>query len=80
MIGEVGMDGSVIGGANADAMWFLLNKEYALRYKAFRIFRLWDNEITMWKNDETDSMFTKISMHCGVEHFNPEAVMGYPGV
>lgn len=75
MVGEVGMDGSVIGGANADKMWFLMNKEYALKYKAFRIFRLWDNEISMFKNDETDSMFTKISTHLGVEHFNPECVM-----
>ena len=75
MVGEVGMDGSVIGGTNADTMWFLMNKEYALKYKAFRIFRLWDNEITMYTNDETKSMFTDISMHVGVEHFNPEACM-----
>lgn len=75
MVGEVGMDGSIIGGANADTMWFILNTEYALKYKAFRIFRLWDNEITMFKNDETDSLFTKITTHVGVEHFNPEAVM-----
>lgn len=77
MIGEVGMDGSIIGGANADKMWFLMNKEYALDYKSFRIFRLWDNEITMFKNDETDSLFTKISCHFGVEHYNSEAVMGF---
>lgn len=80
MLGEVGMDGSVIGGANADAMWFLVNMEYALKYKAFRIFRLWDNEITMFKNDETDSLFTKISTHVGVEHFNPESVMWFAGI
>ncbi len=73
------MDGSIIGGANADKMWFLLNKEYALKYKAFRIFRLWDNEITMYTNDETKSMFTDISMHVGVEHFNPESCMGFAG-
>lgn len=80
MIGEIGMDGSKIGGTNADTMWFLLNKEYALRYKAFRIFRLWDNEITMFKNDETDSLFTKITTHVGVEHFNPESCMGFAGI
>ena len=79
LLGEPWMDGSVIGGANANSMWFLLNKEYALKYKAFRIFRLWDNEITMYTNDETKSMFTDISMHVGVEHFNPEAVMGFAG-
>lgn len=80
MVGEVGMDGSVIGGANADKMWFLLNKEYALKFKAFRIFRLWDNEIKMFTNDETDSLFTKISCHFGVEHFNPEAIMWFAWV
>ena len=77
MVGEQSMNGGVIGGANADTMWFLMNKEYALKYKAFRIFRLWDKVITMWKNDETDSLFTKISMHVGVDHYNPEAVMGF---
>jgi len=80
MIGEPWMDGSIIGGANANKMWFLMNKEYALKYKAFRIFRLWDNEITMYTNDETKSMFADISMHVGVEHFNPESCMGFAWV
>ena len=79
MLGEQAEDGTVIGGANADAMWFLMNKEYALKYKAFRIFRLWDNEITMYKNDETGSLWTQLSTHYGVDHYNPEACMGYPG-
>lgn len=79
MVGEPAMDGSTIGGANANAMWFLVNMDYALKYKAFRIFRLWDNEITMFKNDETDALYTKISMHVGVDHYNPETLMGYPG-
>jgi hypothetical protein len=57
-----------------------MNKEYALRYKAFRIFRLWDNEISMWKDNETDSFFTKLTMHFGVEHFNPECVFGFAGI
>lgn len=58
-------------------MWFLMNKEYALRYKAFRMFRLWDNEIKMWQDDETDSFFAKVTTHFGVDHYNPESVMGY---
>jgi len=78
MLGEISSDGvTKIGGANADAMWFLLNKEYALTYKAFRLFRLWDNEIKMWQDDETDSFFTKITTHFGVDHYNSESVMGY---
>lgn len=79
MLGEISSDGvTKIGGTNADAMWFLMNKEYALQYKAFRLFKLWDNEIKMWQDDETDSFFTKVTTHFGVEHFNPESVMGYP--
>ena len=81
MLGEISSDGvTKIGGANADAMWFLLNKDYAMKYKAFRIFRLWDNEIKMWQDDETDSFFTKLTTHFGVDHFNPEAIMGFAGV
>jgi len=80
MLGEVDEFGAVIGGANANTMWFLLNKEYALKYKAFRVFRLWDNEITMWKDDETDSFFTKLTVHFGVDHYNPEACMWFAWV
>lgn len=81
MLGEISSDGvTKIGGANADTMWFLMNKEYALTYKAFRLFKLWDNEIKMWQDDETDSFYTKVTTHFGVEHFNPEAVMGFAGV
>ena len=79
MLGEPGMDGTKIGGANADKMWFLLNKDYALKFRAFRIFRLWDNYVTMYRNDETDSVFTKLSTHFTADHFNPESVMGYAG-
>lgn len=79
MLGEVDETGTKVGGANADAMWFLMNREYALRYKAFRVFRLWDNEIKMWQDEETDSFFTKLTAHFGVDHYNPEAIMGYAG-
>lgn len=77
MMGEDDGTGTIIGN---DAMWFLMNKEYALRYKAFRIFRLWDNEIKMWQDDETDAFFTKLTMHFGVDHFSPECVIGQAGV
>ena len=76
MIGELAADGTTIGN---DAMWFLLNKEYALRYKAFRVFRLWSNEITSWVDNETDAMFTKITTHFGVDFYNPECVYAYAG-
>ena len=79
MLGEIDLDGSIIGGANADKMWFLMNKEYALRYKAFRVFRLWDNEIKMWQDDETDSFYTKLTAHFGVDFYNPECILGFAG-
>lgn len=76
MVGEPDAAGVTIGNG---AMWFLLNKDYALRYKAFRVFRLWSNEITSWVDNETDAMFTKITTHFGVDHYNPECVIGYAG-
>ena len=79
MYGERAMDGTVIGGTTASSAWFLLNKEYAMKYKAFRVFRLWDNYVTMWKNDETDSMFTKLTVHFTADHFNPETIAGFAG-
>lgn len=79
MLGETDKAGGKIGGANADAMWFLMNKSYALEYGAFRIFTLWNDEIETWYEPKTSSSFTKITAHWGVDFYNPEAVMGYPG-
>lgn len=79
MLGELGADGAKIGGANADAMWFLANTEYNLKYKAFRVFQLWDKDVSMWKDDETDSIFTKITTYFTADAYNWEGIMGYPG-
>ncbi len=79
MLGETDKAGGKIGGANADAMWFLLNKSYALEYGAFRIFTLWSDEIETWYDNNTKSTFTDLTCHWGVDFYNPEAVMGYPG-
>ena len=79
MLGEVKNDGTKIGGTNADAMWFLANTEYNLRYKAFRVFQLWDKELNMWKEDETDSIYTKITSYFTADAYNFEGIMGYAG-
>lgn len=79
MLGETDKAGSIVGGANAEAMWFLLNKSYALEYGAFRVFTLWNDEIETWYDPKTSSTFTKLTAHWGVDFYNPEAVMGYPG-
>jgi len=79
MLGQPDKDGSVIGGANADTMWFLLNRELALMVKAFRLFTLWDNEVTMYENEATSSTFVKLDSHFMTEHFNPECIVGYAG-
>ena len=80
MIGEPDGKGGVIGGANGNAMWFLLNKPYALEYKAFRVFTLWGDEVESWYDPRVSSSFTKLTCHYGVDFYNPEAIMGYPGV
>lgn len=79
MLGQPDIDGSVIGGANADTMWFVVNKELALQVKAFRLFTLWDNEVTMYENEATSSTFVKLDSHFMTEHFNPECVVGSTG-
>lgn len=78
MLGETDKAGGKIGGANADAMWFLLNKEYALEYGAFRIFTLWSDEVETWYDPKTSSSFTKLTSWWGVDHYLPSAIMGYP--
>lgn len=79
MIGQPDSDGSTIGGANADTMWFLLNAELAMQVKAFRLFTLWDNEVTMYENEATSSTFVKLDSHFMAEHFNPEVIVGSTG-
>lgn len=79
MLGETDKNGGKVGGANADAMWFLLNKEYALEYGAFRIFTLWNDEVETWYDPKTSSSFTKLTSWWGLDHYNPESIMGYPG-
>lgn len=79
MLGETDKAGGKIGGDNADSMWFLLNKAYALEYGAFRIFTLWSDEIETWYDNNTKSTFTDLTCHWGVDFYNPECIMGYPG-
>lgn len=79
MLGEIDpATGAKIGGTNADNMWFLLNKELAAKVKAFRVFTLWGNEMRMVSNDETGSTSVVIDTHFGVDHYNPEVILGYP--
>ena len=70
MLGEDDGRGNKVGGTNANTMWFLMNKEYATRYKVFRINRLRDKEIKMFMDDETDSVFTKITATFEVDHYD----------
>ena len=79
MLGEYDENGAKIGGTNADKMWFLLNREEALKFKAFRIFTLWSNQIKMYQNDATDAFITKLTVHFGCDAFNAEYAMGYAG-
>ena len=67
MLGEYDEFGVKIGGTNADKMWFLLNREEAIKFKAFRIFTLWSNQIKMFQNDNTDAFITKLTVHFGCD-------------
>ena len=76
MLGELDSKGAIIGGSNAATMWFLMNREEALRVKAFRFFTLGGDIMNMWKNDDTDSVYVKIKTYFAVDHYNPEILVG----
>lgn len=80
MLGETDKAWGKVGGANADAMWFILNKEYALAYGAFRIFQLWSDSIETWYDNNTKSTYTDLTTWWWVDFYNPECVMGFAWV
>lgn len=79
LLGEPDENGVVIGGSDAGTKWFLYNRELAQKLKAFRIFKLWDKEVDVYTKPETGSTFVQIGSHYGVEHYNPEVIMGFDG-
>lgn len=79
MLGENRKDGTKIGGANADSMWFLANGEYNTRYKSFRLISMWDKEVYMWKDDATQALWTQICTYFTADAYNAEGILGYPG-
>jgi hypothetical protein len=76
MLGEPDELGATIG---LNTMWFLMDKAYALKYKAFRIFNLWNNEVSNYYDDKTKSYFVDLTTGYGVDHYQPEAIFGYLG-
>lgn len=79
-LNELGGDDTVIGGANAGTMWFLLNKPAAVRAKAFRLIELTGTEMKMWEDDETDANYNKIVARFCAEHIDAAPyVIGYAG-
>ena len=76
MLGEPDENGVAIGNT---AMWFLMDKAYALRYKAFRMFTLWSNEVDNYFDKSTKSYIVDITTGLGFDHYQPEAIVGYLG-
>lgn len=79
LLGEVDEDGAVIGGTNANTMWFLGDADYNREFKSFRMFTLWDKEIKMWVDNDTDRINTKIDLCIGADSYNFEGLRGYVG-
>lgn len=76
MLGEPDENGTTIGTAT---QWFLMDRAYALRYKAFRMFTLWSNEIESEYDFDTKSFAVDLTTGLGFDHYQPECVVGYIG-
>ena len=63
-----------------DAQWFLINSELARQIKAFRYFSLYEQEVTTWFDDDSGNFYVKLDMAFGVDHYQPECIVGNTGV
>jgi len=76
MIGEDDGNGGTIGN---DAMWFLGDADYNREFKSFRYFTLWDNDLSMWIDNDTGHLINQFDLCIGVDAFNFEGIRGYAG-
>jgi len=74
VLGQTDDNGSTVGN---DAQWFLINSGLARQIKAFRVFELYGQEVTTWYDDDSGNFYVKLDMAFGVDHYQPEVVVGY---
>lgn len=73
VLGQPDDNGGTVGN---DAQWFLINSSLAKRIRAFRVFELYGQEVTNWYDKDTGNYYVKLDMAFGVDHYQPEVVVG----
>jgi hypothetical protein len=77
VLGQPDDNGGTIG---TDLQWFVINDTLARQIKAFRVFELYGQEVTTWFDDDTGNFYVKLDMAFGVDHYQPEVIVGSTGV
>jgi len=73
VLGQTDDNGGLVG---SDTNWFVINSSLARQIKAFRVFELYGQEVTTWYDDDTGNYYIKLDMAFGVDHYQPEVVVG----
>lgn len=73
VLGQPDDNGGTIGN---DLQWFVINDGLARQIKAFRVFELYGQEVTTWFDDDTGNFYVKLDMAFGVDHYQPEVIVG----
>lgn len=73
VLGQPDDNGGTIGN---DLQWFVINDGLSRQIKAFRVFELYGQEVTTWFDDDTGNFYVKLDMAFGVDHYQPEVIVG----
>lgn len=68
-IGSYDKRGNMIG---TTTMWFIYNREGAMKAQAARYIELYNAEIDVYKNDSNKNHYVSIDMSCTVDHYGLE--------
>ncbi|MCP4522161.1 MAG: hypothetical protein GY827_10795 [Cytophagales bacterium] len=63
---------AIIGGADADNMFFVTNPKYLEQEKALRCYELYSPKVKTWMNNDTDEIFTSLKCSFGADHYYAE--------
>tara|TARA_R100001594_G_scaffold148609_1_gene204206 strand:+ start:409 stop:990 length:582 start_codon:yes stop_codon:yes gene_type:complete len=62
----------IIGGTDADNMFFVTNPRYLEQEKALKCYELYQPKVKTWMNDDTDEIFTSLKCSIGADHYYAE--------
>lgn len=70
-------DGTMVGSAT---QWFVLNREAAREYEAFKYLTLYTEEMDMWEDKKTKVLFVDVDLSFTCDHYNYECIVGSTGL